>query len=459
MAIISKTQFAILAASLIMLGVLGGCTTPPKRYVVIETPNPYNPPLKIPPAQGVPVLSGQLNPYQDEQNKTPDNMPPMNGFGAAIGSKEQRMADSAKTVGTPEPLMKLLSYEDVVRLIPWHVQNQAGWAEDIFRAFSALNFQPSPSNVCSVLAIIQQESGFQANPTVKGMHKIILNSLRMRYGKLGKVAVEKLLDVKPLGERKSFWYKLMAAKTEYDVDRVFRDYVVYQEINHPSMISMAAYTGQAFGIDDLDQLNPITTIGSMQVSVKYSKEQSKGYDISEWQTREFLYTRYGGVYFGTRRLLGYQTNYTDPIYRFADYNLGMYASRNAALQHQLSTLIGYKLALDGDLLRYLANGAVDSEESETEKAILAFAKRFKPSLDKFTIHNDLYLEKSSDFEYTKTYLAIKQAYAVSYGTPPYARLPEVEIKGPKIKSKFTTALYAKAVNAKYQRCSKQVELR
>jgi hypothetical protein len=62
MSIISKTQFAILVASLIMLGVLGGCTAPPKRYVVTEPPNPYNTSLKIPPVQGVQVLSGQPNP-------------------------------------------------------------------------------------------------------------------------------------------------------------------------------------------------------------------------------------------------------------------------------------------------------------------------------------------------------------------------------------------------------------
>ncbi len=455
MAIISKTQSVILAASLIVLGVLGGCTVPPTRQVGAESTNPDTTQSKNLPEQGAQGLSGSPIPYQVEENKTPDGIAPMNGLGTAIGSKEQPMAESAKTAVTLAPLLKLLSNEEVAKLIPGHVRNPAGWAEDILRVFSALSFQPSPPNVCSVLAIIQQESGFQANPTVQGMRQVILNSLKKKYGKLGKVAVEKLLDVKTPGEKKSLWNKLMAAKTEYDVDRVFRDYVVYQKVNHPGLINMAAYTGKAFGVDDLDQLNPITTIGSMQVSVKYSKEQSKASDIGEWKTREFLYTRYGGVYFGIRRLLGYQTSYIDPIYRFADYNLGMYASRNAALQYQLSSLIGYKLALDGDLLRYLKNGTADSDESESEKAILVFAKRFAPWLDKRTIHNDLYLEKSPNFEYTKTYLAIKHAYAVTYGTPPYASLPVVEITGPKIKSKFTTALYAKAVNAKYQRCFNQ----
>lgn len=67
------------------------------------------------------------------------------------------------------------------------------------------------------------------------------------------------------------------------------------------------------------------------------------------------------------------------------------------------------------------------------KTILAFAKRYAPALGKMTIHNDLYSEKAAAFESTKTYLAIKQAYAATYGTPPYARLPEVEINSPKIR--------------------------
>jgi hypothetical protein len=455
MPIISKTQSAILATNLIVLWVLGGCTAPVMQQSESAPLPPYIPQSRTQPIQSMPVFPVVPSPYKTEIYQPPVSNIPLGGGGFAADNREQRVVDGAKTTGTVEPFAKLLYRDDVARLISGHVKDRTGWAEDVLKTFSALNFQPTQPNVCSVLAIIQQESGFQANPEVKGMHKIILNSLNRKYGKLGTVAISKMLNVKLPGERKSLWHKLMSAKTEYQVDRVFRDYIVYQEVNHPSMISMASYTGKAFGINDINQLNPITTIGSMQVSVKYSRDQSKAYGASEWKVRESLYTRYGGVYFGTRRLLGYQTNYTDPVYRFADYNLGMYASRNAALQQQLSTLIGYKLALDGDLLRYLKNGSVDTEESETEKAILVFARRFNPTLDNLTIHNDLYLEKTSDFEYTRTYLAIKQVYAFSRGAPPYAILPVVEITGPKIKSKFTTALYAKAVNAKFQKCFKE----
>ena len=447
---------AILVAGLIVLLLLGGCAETPKYPVVTESTKPY---LTEQPAdrsgQDARVISVRPSPKQAEEIRTPNNKARLSATEepqTPMASPEQQVVRKDKTESTPDTLIRTLSIEDVTRLIPGHVQNRADWAGDILKVFAALNLPSSPTNVCSVLAVIQQESGFQANPAVNGMHQLILGELENRYGEYGKQALQKMLDIKPAGEKATFWDRLMAAKTEYDVDSVFRDYVVYQEVGHPKLISVAAFTGKAFGIDDLDQLNPISTIGSMQVSVKFSQEQAKFYGMGAWQTREFLYTRYGGIYYGALRLLGYQSNYTDPIYRFADYNLGVYASRNAAVQQQLSALIGYKLALDGDLLRYTQNGAVASGEGESEKAILAFAKRYAPALGKKTIHNDLYSEKSAALENTKTYLAIKQAYADTYGTPSYARLPEVEIHSPKIRSRFTTAGFAKAVDGKYQRC-------
>ena len=103
-------------------------------------------------------------------------------------------------------------------------------------------------------------------------------------------------------------------------------------------------------------------------------------------------------------------------------------------------------------------GKIKSAESESKKPIQIFASRYSPALDKKTIRNDLYFEKTEVFENTKTYLAIKQAYAAKYGVPDYAKLPSVEIISPKIKSKLTTAQFATAVNGKYQKCLKKYEL-
>src|SRR4051812_45405372 len=55
------------------------------------------------------------------------------------------------------------------QLIPASVQNRDGWAIDMFGAFEALEIKPTTPNICAVIAVAQQESGFQADPVVPGL--------------------------------------------------------------------------------------------------------------------------------------------------------------------------------------------------------------------------------------------------------------------------------------------------
>jgi hypothetical protein len=341
------------------------------------------------------------------------------------------------------PFQKILSEREVTYLIPARVRDRDGWSRDILRTFSNQNLPVTADNVCAVKAVIQQESGFDPKPKTKNMMHVTKRAMKEKFGVVGAAGIRTALDAKQDSERKiSYWKRIEKAKSEYDVDQVLQDF------------------SANYGVAEIYlKYDFFTTAGSMQVSVSFVSDQAKFHgatqDLEALKIREFLYTRYGGIYFGTLRLLGYPAGYDKLIYRFADYNVGMYASRNVAVQQQVARLTGHRLALDGDLLRYDKNGVAVKEAGESERAIVETVRLYAPNLDSRVIRNDLLLEKTIAFENTGTYLAIKRAYQAKYGAAPYARLPEVKIKSPKITSKFTTAQFATRVNSRYLLCLKQ----
>lgn len=337
------------------------------------------------------------------------------------------------------PFQKILSEGEVTALIPARVRDRDDWSRDILRTFSNQNLPVTADNICAVIAVIQVESGFDPKPKTRNLRKSIERGIEEKYGMAALLAAKVALDAKRDSVRKvTYWQRIEKSEREYEADRAVRDFLA------------------DFGINSLfDGYDFFKTVGSMQVSVSYAREQAMLKGMGERQMREFLYSRLGGIYFGTLRLLGYPAAYSGQIFRFADYNVGMYASRNVAVQQQVARLTGHRLSLDGDLLRYGKSGAAVKEIGESERAIVEAVRRFAPNLDSRAIRNDLLLEKTIAFENTGTYQAIKRAYQEKYGGAPYARLPGVEIKSPKITSKFTTAQFATRVNSRYVSCLKQ----
>lgn len=349
-----------------------------------------------------------------------------------------------------------LTVEQIAELIPARVKERSAWAQAVFDALRGNGLETERPHVCAVLAVVAQESSFQEDPVVPGLARMIaarLESYRSKLGPLGRPLFQRLLAGRAPGDPRSFDERLAKVRTERDLDLVFRDLLAYHQSSHPVIYDAASLAGKLVDGRSLAELNPITTAGSMQVSVRFAEAWARQHHGREAAVRDALYTRAGGVYYGTARLFGHQASYPSMIYRFADYNAGVYASRNAALQAQLATLTGKKLALDGDFLGYGADGEVADDQTQTMEAVRLFRERFAPRISDRRAHLDARQEKALAFENTETYRAIKSVFATRMGTvPPYATLPQVTLESPKLSRKLSTSWFAESVDRRHQAC-------
>ncbi|RBH40838.1 DUF1615 domain-containing protein, partial [Pseudomonas sp. MWU13-2860] len=171
--------------------------------------------------------------------------------------------------------------------------------------------------------------------------------------------------------------------------------------------------------------NPIRDGGPMQVSVAFAETHVRAWPYPyryAGSLRDEVFTRRGSVYFGSAILLQYPAPYSQMVYRFADYNAGRYASRNAAFQQAVARLSGRKLALDGDIMLYRdkMNRALSGEASETQKALQALSGRLGMSADDML--RDLRLEKLSGFAQTALY---QKVFALAGARAPREIMPQI----------------------------------
>lgn len=354
------------------------------------------------------------------------------------------------TACLPEAPEHKLGVDEVASLLPKRVSDRQGWASDIVAVFEKLKIPLEPVNVCTAVAIIDQESNFVADPAVPNLGEVSLKALNDKLDdKLGKTLAgyfRTMLDKHPTPD-KSFAKRIKAVKTERQLDELFREMFAYFAKTYK--VGAVNDTAKLLnnGIDE--KLNPITTLGSMQVHIDYAKDHRRA-NMNNDELRTDLYSRYGGLYYGIHRLMLYQADYDKPLYRFADYNSGMYSSRNASFQEQVGTLANKKLALDGDLLIY-KDGKPTQTKGETEKTLIALAPTL--ALTEAQIRQDLKKEKSQKFETTATYQAVQTAYRQkTKKDPKYAIMPQVVISGVKLSRDYNTNWFATNVNKRYDTC-------
>ena len=325
---------------------------------------------------------------------------------------------------------------EISQRLPAAAQNRTGWAVDIFAAFEALSIRPTTQNICAVIAVTEQESTFTVSPAVPGLAAIARREIDSRAArfKIPKLVVSAALELQsPTGV--SYRERLAKVKTEKELSIIFADF-----------IGMVPLGGRLFG-----SLNPVRTGGPMQVSIAFAEEHAaqKRYPYPlPGSIRDEVFTRRGGMYFGIAHLLDYPADYDDMLFRFADFNAGHYASRNAAFQSAVNGLAKTSLALDGDLLRH---GARANEPSNTELAIRSIASKL--DLDDAAIRRDLEAGPEEGFGETKLYERVF-ALADKQGKRPARRavVPTIRLQSPKITRKLTTEWFAKRVDERYERC-------
>jgi hypothetical protein len=326
----------------------------------------------------------------------------------------------------------------VARLVPDGIGDRKGWAADIWAAIASLGIAPTVENLCAPIAVIGQESGFQVDPVVPGLPRIARAEIERQRERIGipKLALDAALALTS-SNGKSYAERLDAVRTERDLSEIYEDFIGRVPL------------GRTFLADS----NPVRTAGPMQVNVSfataYASDRPYPYPVPD-SLRHELFTRRGGVYFGTAHLLDYRALYDRMIFRFADFNAGRYASRNAAFQSALTQFTGISLVRDGALLRY-DHGSPAAEPGSTELAARVAGRRL--GLSDAEVRRDLALGRDERFERTKLYTGVFDVLDdARNAAAPRAIVPTIELHSPKITRKLTTEWFANRVDDRYRRC-------
>ena len=340
-------------------------------------------------------------------------------------------ATRAPSVPAPDPSALRARIE---HRIPATVADRAGWAQEIQIAFTAQGIDPGVENICATLAVIEQETGYRADPPVPGLARIARAEIDRRAATLHvpSLVVDAALKLRSVDGR-SYGERLATVRTERELSEL------YEELIGRVPMGRRLFAGR----------NPVQTGGPMQVSIAFAQANADGYPWPVAGTiRDEVFSRRGGLYFGIQHLLDYETPYTRKIHRFADYNAGRYASRNAAFQAAVSRASGLPLELDGDLL---LPGAPLDRPGRTEAAVRTLAPLLGPAppAPRPPRPRGARLEFNDSDAFRRVF-ALADAHADA--PLPRALVPGIRLDSPKITRELTTAWFAERVDARYRQC-------
>ena len=223
----------------------------------------------------------------------------------------------------------------------------------------------------------------------------------------------------------SYAERLQQARTERALSEMFEDFIATVPL------------GRRLFAD----LNPVRTGGPMQVGIAFAESHVKTRNYPFPLTdgvRQEVFTRRGGLY-SASPICSTTLSYDSMLYRFADFNAGHYASRNAAFQKAVSSLTEARLAIDGDLLREgsskrarlnspCASWLIASDSPSDRSAATSNAKKHTSS------------RRPPSIERTVFELADER------GLAPRALVPNIRLQSVKITRNLTTEWFARRVD-------------
>jgi len=144
--------------------------------------------------------------------------------------------------------------------------------------------------------------------------------------------------------------------------------------------------------------------------------------------------------------------YEQMLSRFADFNAGHFACRNAAFQNAASLASGIPLELDGNLV---VRGD-PAQPGSTELAVRTLGPRL--GLSDGAIRSALEQDDGPELEKTRTYARVFELAEQRDRRPvPRAVVPRIRLQGPKISRALTTEWFARRVEDRYRSCLSKVE--
>jgi hypothetical protein len=347
------------------------------------------------------------------------------------------LCSCASETPTPAPIVSPAEAHTLIeQSLPRSVSDRTGWTADMYAAFTVLTVTPTHENICAVVAVIEQESEFHVDPVIPGLGAIARREIERRadHAHVPLMIVNGVLQLKS-SDGRTYGDRIDKAKTEKDLSDVYEDLIASVPL----------------GTTLFAERNPIRTRGPMQVNVAFAEQFASAtpypYPVKVSIADE-VFTRRGSVYFGIAHLLDYRAPYDEYLYRFADFNAGQYASRNAAFQNAVGVATGIGIDADGALLPHDSD---TNSPGRTELAVRALGPRLR--MGDAAIHAALAQGKTKDFEATPLYQRVFAIADQTLGRPaPRALVPQIKLLSPKIKRSLTTDWYAHRVDARFKRC-------